>query len=1076
MREGATIPDNNKVLLTIFIVMYVFPILFPIWLNARVVASKNQPAECTIVLDQNFDIEPSGSIPKNWSLDQSHGSFTVNATVYHGEGGRSAKVIDNSTEGSPSPYRNFTAQTGAIVVMFAITLNNNTENLEVYVDNGDFAGANIIFNADGTIRYRNRNGKLVLLRDSYFQNRWYRIKMIMNIPDNFYNIHIDDHLEAVNAQFTDECDQIHRIVISSALPCWKPIGYIDDIKVRRCIEIPEDFPTIQEGIDAASLGDIVFVAKERIYFENVIIEKKNVWLIGEDMYTTVIDGRFVKTKGRESNGISVMQCCNVTIYGFTIKNAEADGVYIDGSNNAITNNIVNCSLGCGIHIVGSKNTVTNNTINSNLKCGVYISGSNSTVRNNIIESNDDCGVYISGSGNIVTNSTIESNLECGIHIVTGEDNLVKKNIIKNNGDGIKCDADTEDNTIYQNRFVCNDIQALDYGSNIWDDGYPYRPEEEKGGGNYWSNYSCVDMYSGVNQDEHGPSCSPLPDGVCDAPYITGCKSQDNYPLFLIQNVSQEPETDITYLTSVTVKATMLEDVQVEEARMYVCQNSECEEINMTISDNLLTGTIPAKPACTMVRYNVSARAYCAVWLNSTNYPLVSPYHVLDRIPAEMSLRYKNKMCDDPCNIDFGVISKYKMKTDSDLKICNIAPTGGKSLNWTMNVIKGNSWLTIKPQENIILPGKCKSINLTVNTKDLQPCLECVHVGEISVKANGTVPQWGIVIEVRVGHIIIDDSWASSEAPNRCNVDSTQNYTFHAIWAHNRSDATSGKIKVSPLRKWWPVNKTGWAIFPYKSPTPIKKTFKVEKVNFTYIYNGKVYYITSFDHEAPSLITIWDRVIIKLEITDKRIDVCSAADVFWTASKYKYDGSTFEGYPLFNDTLHHDTVGKWCITTSSIVDLKYNLTAFKSNTVCCIWDRIKIIGGGVSHPQIEVGQTETGWFIAIYEYDNEMFKGTMGKLFLNNESMNWSPKKDRWEKDYSFDTPGTRTFQITRVEDEVYNLTKIEDLVGPLQITWSPSPIILEEWVVWAVMTIIGSTVTLVILIWSIVKIRMRTRL
>jgi parallel beta-helix repeat protein len=1003
-------------------------------------SSQNQPAECTIVLDQNFDDETTGDVPENWNITAlEYGNIAVNETVYHGASGKSARFLDNSTEGSPSPYRNFTAQTGTIVVMFVITLTNKTH-LEVFVDDGDFAGANIIFNENG-IQYRDHLGNLIRLRDSHFPNRWYRIKMIMNIPDNVYNIHIDDHLEAINAKFTGICDQINRIIINEASPLSTPVGYIDDIEVRRCIEIPEDFPTIQEGIDAASPGDIVFVAEERIYFENVIIEKKNVWLIGEDKYTTVIDGAFIKTKDRESNGISVIECSNVTIYGFTIRNAEADGVYMDGSNNTITNNIVMSSLGCGILIV------------------------------------------------------------------TGEDNLVERNVMRDNGAGLKCDAGTEDNIIYQNRFVCNDIQALDYGSNIWDDGYPYEPDDEKGGGNYWSDHFSVDKCSGVNQDEHGPCCSPLPDGICDTPYIIHDECahviQDNYPLFLIQSVSQTPDPSRIYETTrVRVDATMLEDVQVEEAKIDVVFDSTYDEIRMTSPLDVWTGSIPAKPPCTMVQYNVSARAYCAAWLKvCTMHPCTNyTYQVQDIIPAVMCLRLGSEApspgnCSDPCWIDFGVMSKGKTKIYDEefegkyLKICNIAPRRGESLVWEINLVRGNSWFTIEDEDGrmrgITEVDECTPLKITVNTRGLDPSL---YVAELLVNANGIVSSWTVIVTVTVRHIVIDNSWASLEAackPNRCDIKSIQHYAFHVVWAHNCLGATSGEIKISNVG-WKEVDETGWANFTYTSTKVGKKTFEVETVKFPYTYNDEVYDITSFTQKAPSISTIWDRVNITLDITDNRIDIRSKADVSWHASTYEYDGSPFEGYPRLNDTLYHDTVGKWCITTSSIIDTKYNLGAFRSNTVCCVWDRIKIIGGEVSQPQTNVGQTETVWFIGIYEYDNKLFKGTMSKLFLNvsenmhlilvNDPMNWSSEKDVWEKAYLFNTPSTRTFKISGVNDTLYNLTEIEDCVGPLNITWGPPPWTLSTLCLWVATIIIVSIGAMAIFFWILKRRSAHTKL
>ena len=57
--------------------------------------------------------------------------------------------------------------------------------------------------------------------------------------------------------------------------------------------------------------------------------------------------------------------------------------------------------------------------------------------------------------------------------------------------------------------------------NIWDDDYP-------SGGNYWSDYTGVDEYSGPYQNETGS------DGIGDTPYVIDENNQDNYP-FMSKN-------------------------------------------------------------------------------------------------------------------------------------------------------------------------------------------------------------------------------------------------------------------------------------------------------------------------------------------------------------------------------------------------------------------------------------------------------------------------------------------------------------------------------------------------------------
>jgi len=79
-----------------------------------------------------------------------------------------------------------------------------------------------------------------------------------------------------------------------------------------------------------------------------------------------------------------------------------------------------------------------------------------------------------------------------------------------------------DSHIYHNNIINNTYPAHQKYTPLplnvmWDDGYP-------SGGNYWSNYSGSDIYSGPYQNESGH------DGIGDTPYVIDAKNQDNFPL------------------------------------------------------------------------------------------------------------------------------------------------------------------------------------------------------------------------------------------------------------------------------------------------------------------------------------------------------------------------------------------------------------------------------------------------------------------------------------------------------------------------------------------------------------------
>jgi hypothetical protein len=117
--------------------------------------------------------------------------------------------------------------------------------------------------------------------------------------------------------------------------------------------------------------------------------------------------------------------------------------------------------------------------------------------------------------------------------------------------GIEIVAFSHDNKIYHNNFVdnTNQIYILDPKGNTWNNGYP-------SGGNYWSDYTDVDCFSGPGQD------TPGGDGIWDHPYVIDADNVDYYPLMppyhdiAILNITfskQEPAFNETIFIYVTVQ-------------------------------------------------------------------------------------------------------------------------------------------------------------------------------------------------------------------------------------------------------------------------------------------------------------------------------------------------------------------------------------------------------------------------------------------------------------------------------------------------------------------------------------------
>ena len=202
-----------------------------------------------------------------------------------------------------------------------------------------------------------------------------------------------------------------------------------------------NYTTIRDAIKNASDGDTVFVYNGT-YYENVYIGKA-INLIGENKYTTIIDGR------NSWWGVIKIGEDNVKISGFSIqKSNEFEGIACEGNSNIIIkDNIIRDNAGIGIYfgLYTStedciNNIITNNLITNNSD-GIVIEGNtwyntfNITINNNTI-TNNDYGIPLLDCENITIRDNNITNSDCGIPLLDCENITIRDNNITNNNNGI----------------------------------------------------------------------------------------------------------------------------------------------------------------------------------------------------------------------------------------------------------------------------------------------------------------------------------------------------------------------------------------------------------------------------------------------------------------------------------------------------------------------------------------------------------------------------------------------------------------------------------------------------------------
>jgi parallel beta-helix repeat protein len=211
-------------------------------------------------------------------------------------------------------------------------------------------------------------------------------------------------------------------------------------------------------------------------------------------------------------GIGIRNSNDVQVTFNNISGANNDGIAIDSNsfNVSILNSTISASGDVGIGSYGNSSNVSivNNTVSENSKEGIHImDSSHNTVSNNKVTKNGYYGLYMFNSNNntIDTNILLE-NLPAGMYF-----------------------EKSNDSSIYHNSFIGNpkDVECKN-SINTWDAGYG-TVKDIAFGGNYWTSYAGVDLYSG-KRNATGPQNVPGCDGIGDTVHTIDANNRDNYPI------------------------------------------------------------------------------------------------------------------------------------------------------------------------------------------------------------------------------------------------------------------------------------------------------------------------------------------------------------------------------------------------------------------------------------------------------------------------------------------------------------------------------------------------------------------
>lgn len=622
-----------------------------------------------------------------------------------------------------------------------------------------------------------------------------------------------------------------------------------------------------------------------------------------------------------SSGVELYFSDGNSLLGNNITSNGWDGVESDSSSyttiymNEIANNSRN---GVDIfnrwchNIMVSKNNITNNNIN-----GVdFYQVSNSTISRNNITKNKINGILLSAysSYNNVSENYIADN-----NYFSGANHGIRLTMCSNN-------------TIYHNNFIDNGPKQAYVTAgyaNVWDDGYP-------SGGNYWSDYIGVDVYSGPYQNEMGS------DGIGDIPYIIDADNNDTFPLV-------DPWRGHMVIDNAVVSNNRC-DVGSEQTVSFHAKWS------LTGSD-VTAGTI---------------------YVNGTGYPLNETGWISLITPAYDTVGKRLWAVTD---VFADYITAYKKTVDDPY------------------IIWDRVQITLLISDNRINVGSTASITSTgiyeydssqfTGTVTLNDTLTKDTVGKFWYTVGAiSDPTYGLTtFEADSVYCIFDKvTMALSVGDHRIDVGSTADITLIAVYQYDNTDCDGTIILNDTLTKS-AVGRYGYTVSSLSGDTygitmfesssvyvifdRVQITLSVsdDRINVedtavlswlgTYEYdgsafNGSITYndtlsktvIGKYEYKVASIsdstygltilttnevYVIFDKVTVTLSAEDDTVGLDNTASIIWTAV-YQYDGADFDGIITLNDTLTKSTVGTYYYTTRIISGDTCEITAFESNTV------------------------------------------------------------------------------------------------------------------------------------------------
>jgi len=231
---------------------------------------------------------------------------------------------------------------------------------------------------------------------------------------------------------------------------------------------------------SASGGDGISVAATTVHFiiSHVVVNATGFY---DSVVLRSVANGTIQDSSFSRGGISVFSSQAISIINNTITDSKF-GILLEASDdNTISGNRLNHIQQVGIFVRASRNLIDRNRVTSGSYGGINIDGmtgfgDNNRIVNNVVEGNPQYGVGLwRARDNLVKGNVVSENGGAGIMLIAScTGNVLEQNkVVNNGGDGILVDEESSDNKIIGNTVTGNGNGTTSFdlhdegSSNIW---------------------------------------------------------------------------------------------------------------------------------------------------------------------------------------------------------------------------------------------------------------------------------------------------------------------------------------------------------------------------------------------------------------------------------------------------------------------------------------------------------------------------------------------------------------------------------------------------------------------------------